>query len=900
MKKTILIIDGMGLIFRAFYSFIQRPLRTSQGKNTSALFGFFKMINRLIKDYQPYSLVVTYDVGRKTFRNEMYPEYKAHRPEAPEELREQIPEIQSMIEAMGLPFYYKEGYEADDVIGTLAEIWKDEYDVRIVSGDKDLFQLVDDKVRVLALIKGVTEIRDLDREGVKELKGVYPEQVIDYLAITGDSSDNIPGVKGIGDKGAVKLLEEYSTLDEIYAHLDRIKGANQTKLQESKESAYLSRELATIRRDVPLENIHPAPLDLEKMYNPSVRQLLARYEIQGLVEDMTTVSAAAPPAQDDKKGKYFLIQTRDDWDILKNRIRSLKRVSFDFETTSTDTLSAEVIGVAFSVKEKEGFYVPLKHNAPQEIAEAGFWQDMKVILEDASILKCGQNLKYEIEILAGKGIRLRGMEMDSMIGAYLLDSSRTSYSMDNLAEHYLDYKTLHYDEVIDPRTQTLLDAPLERVRDYAAEDADITLRLCNYILPRLREMELLDTWQTIEAPLIQVLADMERAGILLDQPYLAAMSEELAGMISTLERKIYTLSGHEFNINSPKQLGVVLYEELGLPVLKKTGKTKQPATDESILQKLAYQHPLPAQLLEYRTCAKLKSTYVDALPAMVHPLTGRIHTNYQQTIAATGRLSSTEPNLQNIPIRDELGRRIRQAFVAAPGQGLLSIDYSQIELRLFAHLSEDPAMIQAFLSGVDIHVHTAAAMYGIRVEDVTSDQRRAAKTINYGISYGMGPFRLSGELGISLTDARQFIETYFEKFPGMRKFMTSILKYAGEKGEVRTMFGRRRPVVELMGKEAGDLQHLSHPQRYAINTVVQGSAADIIKLAMIKVQEVIKEEYPEAKLLLQIHDELVFEVPEQIKQEFTKRMKLEMEKVVELKVPLSVEAGWGKNWGEAH
>ncbi len=901
MKKKVLIIDGMGLIFRAYYSFIRRPLLTSTGKNTSAIFGFFKMINRLIKDYDPFTLVMTFDVSRHTFRSEIYPEYKAHRPETAPELGEQIPLIKEIIEKMGMPFYYKDGYEADDVIGTLAEKWKDEYDVRIVTGDKDLFQLVSDNVSVVGLIKGVTEVRDLDRAGVKELKGVYPEQIPDYLAIVGDSSDNIPGVKGIGDKGAVKLLEDYADLEEVYAHLEKIKGANQLKLQENKENAFLSKTLAIIKRDVPIDIVAPQSLDINSLYNPEVIALFEQYEMGTIAQEILKIAGAAPaPREEQLRGKYFLITQKEDWEALKARILSLKRVSFDFETTSKDTLLAQVIGVAFSVKEKEGFYVPLMHEVKSNIDPGQFWKELQAILEDPAIKKVGQNLKYEIEILQGLGITLQGMELDTMVGAYLNNSSRSAYNMDVLARDYLDYDTIHYGDVIDPKTQTLLDADITAVRDYAAEDADITLRLANRIGPEMESMKVVNVWQDIEAPLIPVLADMEREGILLDRDYLGAMSVDLGERLSTLERQIYEQAGHEFNINSPKQLGVILYEELNLPVLKKTGKTKQASTDESILQKLARMHPLPALLLEYRTFSKLKSTYVDALPLMISEKTGRVHTSYQQTIAATGRLSSIEPNLQNIPIKDELGRQIRQAFIAREGYQLLSIDYSQIELRLFAHLSEDPSMIQAFKDGIDIHSNTAAQMYGIPVTEVGTDQRRAAKTINYGISYGMGPYSLSAELGISVAEARDFIERYFEKFPGMRDFMAGTLEYARQHGEIRTMYGRRRPVPELQGKEIKGLQNLSHPQRYAINTVVQGSAADIIKLSMIRISEVIKKDHPGVKLLLQIHDELVFEVPETEMDAFKPVAIGVMESVAQLKVPLVADAGQGRSWGDAH
>ena len=906
MKNKLFIIDATGLIFRAYYSMIRSPLRNSKGQNTSAIYGFFRMLNVLIRDYKPYNTVMAFDVSRETFRREIYPEYKAHREAAPDELKEQIGPIIDMVKAMNIPSFAMEGFEADDVIGTLCEKLKNRYDLRVVTGDKDLFQLVDDQVKIIGLIKGLSEIRELGREGVKEVKGVYPEQIPDYLAIAGDSSDNIPGVRGIGEKGAVKLLSEYSTLENIYDNIDKIKGAVQKKLIESKDNAFLSKKLAIIRKDLEIDvNIFPSLVESINI-GEELRKIFQEYELNKLLSEIEkqfgiTGQGNIKADEKQKRGKYFSVTDRGDFDALIVRIRSLKKMSLDFETTSVNTLEAEIIGIAVALKEGEAFYIPVGHGQKSEISEEEIFSKFAPIFEDHTIKKLGQNLKYECKILLNRGIRLQGIETDSMIAAYLLDSSRTHYDLDTLAEEWIDgYKTIHYDELIDPKTQTLLDADLERVTEYAGEDADIALRLCNRFTPLLEKQGLMPVWKEIDGPLVPVLAEMEYNGILIDTDRLADISKELKSNMEKLKSQIVESAGEDFNLNSTQQLGVILYEKLGLPVLKKTGKTKRPSTDEATLSQLASMHPLPALLLEYRKNIKLKNTYVDVLPTLIQPNTGRVHTSFQQTVTATGRLSSNNPNLQNIPVRDTIGKRIRSAFIAGKGNILISADYSQIELRIFAHLSEDKSMIRAFRDNIDIHANTAALMFGIPVEEVSEEQRRAAKVINYGISYGMGPYRLSHELGISMSEAKNFIEDYFEKFPGLRDFMRRVLEEASSYGKVLTIYGRKRPVPELLGKPVKNLRNLSHPQRFSINHVVQGTAADIIKIAMARVYTDIVENQRPVKMLLQIHDEILLECPEDIADETAGRLREIMEHAADLRVPLSVDVGIGKNWGEAH
>lgn len=925
MSKKIFLVDGTGLIFRGYYSLIHRPMYTSKGKNTSAIFGFMKMFIKMLKDYKPDVVIFAYDVSRKTFRTEIYPEYKANRDDTPEELKPQIGDIIELTKMMGLPVYAQKGYEADDIIGTLSVQLKADNHITILTGDKDLFQLVDDKVRVLAMVKGLSEVRYLNRDGVKELKGVYPEQIPDYLALVGDSSDNIPGVRGIGPKGATTLLNLYEDLDDIYLHIEEIKGATQKKLREYRDNAYISKELAIIKLDVPIENTP----DLENVgfvsiFNSDVINRLQSFEMGSITKQVKAISGNigadgamvsstnfAPTFGDglfgsvpvdtnsliSMDGSYTLVHTVEALGALIAKIKLQGWMSVDFETTSKQAISCDLIGIAVSLAEKSGYYIPLMHSdvkcdfSGDEVIKA-----FTPIFEDESIKKIGQNLKYETEVLLNFGIILRGIEFDTMIAAYLIDSSRSHYNLDNLAESYLNYRTVHYKELVkDDKLQTLLDVDIDKVRDYACEDADITLRLKNKLDDGIDKLKLNNVFHNIELPLVPILADMEHSGILIDVDYLHDISKRLIVEIERLKKSIYELAGDEFNINSTKQLREILFEKLKLNVVKYT-PTKKPSTDEQSLKYLSSEHDLPKHLLEYRTYTKLKNTYVDVLPTLVNKKTGRIHTSFNQTVTATGRLSSSNPNLQNIPIRDKIGRDIRKAFISKEGFTLISVDYSQIELRLFAHLSGDEKMIAAFEDGVDIHSQTASLILGVSVADVTKDQRSIAKTINYGISYGMGPFRLSHELGITMADAKKFIENYFDSFPKMRDFMQATIETACQNGEVRTLYGRRRPVKELIGRQFKGLNSLNHAERFSINTVVQGTAADIMKLAMIDVFKDLSNRFPATKMLLQIHDELVFETPDDTVDEFCDFLRDKMEHTVKLNVPLTVDVSYGKKW----
>jgi DNA polymerase-1 len=918
VSKRIILIDGSGIIFRAHYSLIRRPLYTSKGKNTSAIFGYLRMLFKLFKDEKPDAVGVAFDVSRKSFRTDMFPDYKANRDETPEELKEQIPQIIELTKMMGIPVFAREGVEADDVIGTFAEHLKDKNEVTILTGDKDLFQLVDNKVRVLGVIKGVSETRLLDREGVKELKGVYPEQIPDFIGMVGDSSDNIPGVKGIGEKGASALLAQYPSLEAIYENIDSIKGAIQAKLIEYKDSAFLSKRLAIIKRDVDFDDtdiLSVANSHIDNIYNDALVSKIRELEMPSILKEIGETPKSSPKPSyslslfDEEiaenklismDGKYYLVTSNAVLDSLIDEIYKQKSFCLDFETDAKSVVESEIIGVAVALKEKEAYYIPVKHDIKTEFNKQDLLNRLKPVFEDKNIAKIGQNLKFETEILLNYGINLQGLGFDTMVGAYLIDPSQTHYSLDNLAERILSYKTVKYAEVvIDTKLRTLLDADIEKVKDYAGEDADIALRLKSKLEQKIKDFGLQEVLYNIEMPLIPVLAVMEHNGVKIDTAYLKRISVELGDKIYELEKRIYLAAGDEFNINSTKQLRTILFDKLGLPVNKKT-PTKQASTDEQTLKELANIHPLPALLLEYRTYTKLKTTYVDALPQIVNKKSGRIHTSFNQTVTTTGRLSSSDPNLQNIPIRDELGRRIRGAFVAEDGFTLVSADYSQIELRLFAHLSKDNAMQKAFGEGADIHSITASVILGKPIADITQDDRRLAKTINYGISYGMGPFKLSRDLGITMDEARNFIDNYFSKFPGMRQFMQEVIESACQNGEVRTMFGRRRPVPELLGKKFRGLTSLNHAERFSINTVVQGSAADIMKLAMIEIHKTLPDNFSSARMILQIHDELLFEVPDNETDKFTAFVRDKMENVVKLDVKLIVDTGMGKNWSEAH
>ena len=778
--KKIILIDGTGLVYRAYFAFLTRPLMTSGGENTSALFGFLKILIMIIRDLKPDSIVTAFDLSRKTFRQKIYPEYKAQREETPPDLKKQIPMVLDTLKMMNIPVVELENYEADDIIGTLSEKLKKDNEVYIVSSDKDLLQLVGGNVRALRPQHGISEVNLLGDEDVRKSIGVYPSQIPDYLSIVGDSSDNIPGVKGIGEKGASSLLAEYHDLDEIYSHIGDIKESLRAKLIDQKDNAYLSRQLACLKLDLPLdENEIAVDLEISSLLNPAVIKRLEHYQLNSLTKNLDKLAGndlfgpagtrfpAVPvepvpapetvrdeeiPAQDIKEfgGEYSLITKKDEILALVDKINSKGYMSLDTETTSADPHSAGLIGISVSLEEGSGVFIPALYPAGQEFDCQFVIDTLREVLEDEAVVKIGQNIKFEIEVFRQSGITIRGAGFDTMIAAYLLNPSRARNNLESLVLEYLCFKKKEYSEVlkdVPKKGKTLLDVPIENLVAYACSDSDASLRLRNTLGPMIHGHGLDDVFYGIEIPLINVLAEMEITGVMVDTLILKELSVKLDDLMRTLESGIYRLAGHEFNISSPPQLSKVLFDEIGLAAVKKTTGGKS-STDEEVLTSLAYIHPLPAEILQYRTYSKLKGTYIDALPLLILPRTGRIHTSFNQTIAATGRLSSSDPNLQNIPVRDQIGREIRKAFIAGKGRVLISADYSQIELRVLAHFCKDENMLKAFKERLDIHRHTASLIFGVPEDEVTEEMRRKAKSVNFGIIYGLQAYGLSKQIGI--------------------------------------------------------------------------------------------------------------------------------------------------------
>ena len=923
-KIPVILVDGSSYLYRAFHAL--PPLTNSKGNPTGAVKGVINMMRRLQKDYPESTLVVVFDAKGKTFRDDIYPEYKANRPSMPDELRSQIEPIHNIIQAMGLPMLVIEGVEADDVIGTLAlEATAAEQPVIISTGDKDIAQMVNEHI---TLVNTMTNTL-LDREGVIEKFGIPPELIIDYLALLGDKSDNIPGVPGVGEKTALGLLQGLGSLDNIYARLDEVaalefRGAKKMapKLEEHKELAYLSYTLATIKTDVEM----PMPLGELKNSEPDQTALLALFkdmEFKTWIEEttaeintpasfeLTSVTEAASdepleemlaPEQDDSEKDYQTVLTKKDFSEWLEKIKTATLVAVDTETTSLDYMRAELVGISIAVEANQAAYIPFGHDylgAPDQLSKDYVLESIKPLLENPEIKKVGQNLKYDMSVLAQHGIQLQGIAFDTMLESYILDSVATRHDMDSLALKYLDQTTTSFTDVAGKGAAqiTFNQVPLEEAGPYAAEDADITLRLHDALWPQVCNHPTLEkVFTEIELPLIPVLSRIERTGAKVDDTLLFTQSQELSERLAELETQAWDLAGQEFNLASPKQLGEILFTKLEIPVLKKTAKGA-PSTKEEVLQELALEYPLPKVILEHRGLAKLKSTYTDKLPTMINPTTKRIHTSYHQAGTATGRLSSSDPNLQNIPIRTAEGRRVRQAFIASPGSKLVAADYSQIELRIMAHLSEDPSLLSAFAAGQDIHRATAAEVFAVETEAVTIDQRRSAKAINFGLIYGMSAFGLARQLNIGRKQAAEYIELYFARYPGVQNYMNNIRHSAAENGYVETVYGRRLYLPEINARN-GMLRQGA--ERTAINAPMQGTAADIIKIAMINVDSWLESSGLKSRMIMQVHDELVLEVPESelevVKQGLTERM----ESAAELLVPLVVDVGVGDNWDEAH
>ncbi|GLR76250.1 DNA polymerase I [Aliivibrio sifiae] len=925
-----ILVDGSSYLFRAYHA--APNFTNGDGQPTGAVYGVINMLRSLLKQFETDRVAVIFDAKGKTFRNDMYPEYKANRPPMPDDLRCQIEPLHKLIKAMGLPLISISGVEADDVIGTLAsQASKAGIPVLISTGDKDMAQLVDENVTLINTMTNVI----MGPEGVEEKFGVPPELIIDYLALMGDTSDNIPGVPGIGDKTARALLQGVGGLDALYANLDDIaplgfrgsKGMAK-KLEENKEGAYLSYELATIKLDVELDQ---KPEELVKQ-EPNVDELIQMFGQMNFKRWLTemldgsdgkivshetsanrTVSSSSDSNDEVEEGvivaaqvdrsKYETILTKEAFLSWLEKLNNAEVAAFDTETDSLDYMVANLIGLSFAIEEGEAAYVPVAHDyldAPEQLDRDWVIEQLKPYLEDDNKAKVGQNLKYDASVLARYDIEMKGIKFDTMLESYVYNSVAGKHNMDSLALRYLQHNTISFEEIAGKgkKQLTFNQIALEQAAPYAAEDADITLRLHNVLHAKLVADEKLNTVFTdIELPLISVLSRMERKGVYIDDMLLSAQSLEIGQRLDELEKAAYEVAGQEFNMNSPKQLQAILFEKMELPVIKKT-PSGAASTNEEVLQELALEYELPKLILEYRGLAKLKSTYTDKLPKMINPSTGRVHTSYHQAVTATGRLSSTDPNLQNIPIRNEEGRRIRQAFVAPHGWKILAVDYSQIELRIMAHLSQDKALLEAFSAGKDIHAATAAEVKGVSIEEVTSEDRRRAKAINFGLIYGMSAFGLAKQIGISRGEAQDYMNVYFERYPGVMQYMEETRLLATEQGYVETLYGRRLHLPEINARNA---IRRKAAERAAINAPMQGTAADIIKKAMILVDKWIEEEGDgRVNLLMQVHDELVFEVKEDALEEVTQKVTELMEGAVTLDVPLVADSDFGDNWDEAH
>ena len=926
--NPLVLVDGSSYLYRAFHAF--PPLTNSAGEPTGAMYGVLNMLKSLISQVQPSHIAVVFDAKGKTFRDEMFEQYKSHRPPMPDDLRKQIQPLHDIIRALGIPLLVIEGVEADDVIGTLAvAASKANQKVLISTGDKDMAQLVDDNIMLINTMNNTL----LDRDAVIEKYGIPPELIIDYLALMGDSADNIPGVAGVGEKTALGLLQGIGSMAEIYANLDKvaelpIRGAKKlgNKLLAEKEMADLSYRLATIKTDVALD-ITPEQLTLGASNNEQLTEYFGRYEFKRWLNevmngaDSITNNNEQPtkinhyqvtpvPAQDNSdealpaiqidRSRYETLLTEADLNRWVEKLNQAKLFALDTETDNLDYMAANLVGISFALENGEAAYLPLQLDylgAPKTLEKTTALTLLKPILENPTIQKVGQNFKYDLTIFARNGIDVQGVAFDTMLESYVLNSTGR-HNMDDLAKRYLGHQTISFEEIAGKGKNQLTfnQIPLEKAAEYAAEDADVTMKLQQVLWEKLsKEPTLEKLFKEMELPLLGVLSRMERRGVLIDSDALFLQSNEIANRLSELEEQAYVLAGQPFNLASTKQLQEILFDKLGLPVIQKTPKGA-PSTNEEVLEELAFSHELPKVLVEHRGLSKLKSTYTDKLPQMVNPQTGRVHTSYHQAVTATGRLSSSDPNLQNIPIRNEEGRRIRQAFIACEGFTVVAADYSQIELRIMAHLSQDQGLINAFTQGKDIHRSTAAEIFGVALDEVTSEQRRNAKAINFGLIYGMSAFGLSRQLGIGRADAQSYMDLYFKRYPGVQTFMHDIREKAKAQGYVETLFGRRLYLPDINSSNA---MRRKGAERVAINAPMQGTAADIIKRAMIQLDQKLQND-PDIAMIMQVHDELVFEVRSEKVAFYSELIKTQMESAADLVVPLIVDVGQGTNWDEAH
>ena len=926
--NPLVLVDGSSYLYRAFHAF--PPLTNSAGEPTGAMYGVLNMLKSLISQVQPSHIAVVFDAKGKTFRDEIFEQYKSHRPPMPDDLRKQIQPLHDIIRALGIPLLVIEGVEADDVIGTLAvAASKANQKVLISTGDKDMAQLVDDNIMLINTMNNTL----LDRDAVIEKYGIPPELIIDYLALMGDSADNIPGVAGVGEKTALGLLQGIGSMAEIYANLDKvaelpIRGAKKLgdKLLAEKEMADLSYRLATIKTDVALD-ITPEQLTLGASNNDQLTEYFGRYEFKRWLNEVMNgadsitnnneqptkinhYQATPALAQDNSdealpaiqidRSRYETLLTEADLNRWVEKLKQAKLFALDTETDNLDYMAANLVGISFALENGEAAYLPLQLDyldAPKTLEKTTALALLKPVLENPAIQKVGQNFKYDLTIFARNGIDVQGVAFDTMLESYVLNSTGR-HNMDDLAKRYLGHQTISFEEIAGKGKNQLTfnQIPLEQAAEYAAEDADVTMKLQQVLWEKLsKEPSLEKLFKEMELPLLGVLSRMERRGVLIDSDALFLQSNEIANRLSELEEQAYVLAGQPFNLASTKQLQEILFDKLGLPVIQKTPKGA-PSTNEEVLEELAFSHELPKVLVEHRGLSKLKSTYTDKLPQMVNPQTGRVHTSYHQAVTATGRLSSSDPNLQNIPIRNEEGRRIRQAFIAREGFTVVAADYSQIELRIMAHLSQDQGLINAFTQGKDIHRSTAAEIFGVALDEVTSEQRRNAKAINFGLIYGMSAFGLSRQLGIGRADAQSYMDLYFKRYPGVQTFMHDIREKAKAQGYVETLFGRRLYLPDINSSNG---MRRKAAERVAINAPMQGTAADIIKRAMIQLDQTLQND-PDIAMIMQVHDELVFEVRSEKVAFYSELIKTQMESAADLVVPLIVEVGQGTNWDEAH
>lgn len=884
-NEEIYLIDGSSYIYRAYHA--MGGLSNSKGFPTGAIFGFCNMLQKTMKDRAPARIAVVFDAKGPNFRHEMYPEYKANRPAMPEDLRLQIPKIHEIVEAYRIPSVAIEGFEADDIIATLAlEARQKGWQVTIVSGDKDLAQLVGNGILMWDPQKDVL----YDPDGVEKKFGVPPELILDYMALVGDASDNIPGVPGVGPKTASNLLREFGSLEGVYSNLEKVSQKKvKENLQKNKDIALLSRKLATLSEQAPvdrkLEDMVVLEQDSEKL-----REIFKELEFKRLMDEL-------PARQTLDFSGYCTIVNMEDLVQWVESLKAAGTFAVDLETTSTEPVRARLVGISMCAENGKACYIPVGHTYGDQLNKEAVLSVIRPILEDASIGKYGQNIKYDMIVLKREGVDIKGIVCDTMLASYLLDPSRRGHSLDDLAEIFLEHRTIKITELIGTGKKQILfsDVDIDRATPYACEDAEVTCRVAEILCPRLETEGLADLMRQVELPLIPVLVDMEIAGVRIDIPYLKNLSKEFGETLKEMEVRIHASAGEPFNINSPKQLAEILFEKLGMTGVKKT-KTGL-STSLDVLEELAVQHELPRLILDYRSIFKLKSTYVDSLTNLVNPETGRIHTSYNQAVAATGRLSSSDPNLQNIPIRTGEGRKIRHAFIPDDGYLYVAADYSQIELRIVAHISGDERLKEAFSAGEDIHAITAASIFGCSPAQVVPDMRRRAKEINFGIIYGMGPYKLAGRIGVGLKMARQYLEDYYRTYAGVKRYMEELPERAKQDGFVTTILGRKRFLPDLNNPNKIAQQAA---KRMAVNTTIQGSAADIMKLAMIRVHRAIEEKAIPARMILQVHDELVLEVREDAAKEAAALLKKEMEGVYPLSVPLIVDTAIGKNWDEAH